>query len=60
MLKPGCGSGIRCFFDPFIRDWGWKKNLESGFEILDEHLGSETLAQTSKFIHFKVTFQTLL
>jgi hypothetical protein len=39
---------------------GMEENQDPGSEILDEHLGSETLAQTSKFIHFKITFQTLL
>jgi hypothetical protein len=41
MLKPCCGSGIRCFYDPFIRDWGWKKSRDrvrdpgSGMNIPD-------------------------
>jgi hypothetical protein len=34
------GSGIRCLFDPRIRDPGWKK---CGSGIRDKHSGSETL-----------------
>jgi hypothetical protein len=28
-----CGSGIRCLFDPWIRDPGWVKNQDSGSEM---------------------------
>jgi hypothetical protein len=53
-----CGSGIRCLFDPWIRDPGWVKNQDpgSGMNILDhisesleticwvkQHPGSTTL-----------------
>jgi hypothetical protein len=33
----GSGSGIRCFFDPWIREPGWKKNSRSEIRIRDDH-----------------------
>ncbi len=42
VADPDPGSGIRCLFDPWIRDPGWVKNQESGFgiQIRDEQPGS--------------------
>jgi hypothetical protein len=34
------GSGIRCLFDPWIRDPGWVKKSESGIRIRVEQPGS--------------------
>jgi hypothetical protein len=41
------GSGIRCLFDPWIRDPGWVK---SGSGIRDKNPGSATLLITSKAV----------
>ncbi len=34
------GSGIRCFFDPGIRDLGWVKKSGSGIQFRDEQSAS--------------------
>jgi hypothetical protein len=47
-----CGSGIRCLFDPWIRDTGWVKNHDpdpgSGMNNKDH------ICEHRKFFWFKI------
>ncbi len=48
------GSGIRCLFDPWIRDPGWveSQHLDLGSGIGDEQLGSYFLELRTIFLFF--------
>ncbi len=43
----GPGSGIRCFFDPWIRDPGWVKKCGSGSGVNNPDHISESLETIS-------------
>jgi hypothetical protein len=45
LANQSCGSGIRCLFDPWIRDPAWAKNQDpgSGMNIPDHIFGFRAL-----------------
>jgi hypothetical protein len=53
LLCCGSGSGIRCLFDPWIRDPGWVKKLGSGSGMNDPDHISESLETIFWFKIFK-------
>jgi hypothetical protein len=45
----GSGSGIRCIFDPLIRDPGWVKNQDPAWDEHSESLGTFFWVKILKF-----------